>query len=101
MNAIQLTAVDFTLSQGVRAHVDAKFTRLDRYLPDLERCSLIIHPLPTHGYRVDVQLHRNRGSLLALHATGTSVYGALNLAAESARSRCRRLHRRQGSYVTA
>lgn len=99
MSTIQLAATDFHLSDRIRAHVEDKLGSVDRYLGDVERCDVTIRPMPHGNFRADVQLHRSRGEHLAVHAEAESVYAAINLAAERARTRCRRLHRKVANHA--
>jgi len=95
MSPTQTTGVDFTVSPRVQRHVDEKLGVLDRYLGDVVRTDATIHPMPDHVYRVDVRFHRSRGQLVAVHAQGHSVYAAINLAADKARTRLGRLHHKE------
>ena len=90
-----VTGVDFTLSDRVRRHVADKLGALDTYLTEVVRSDVTIHPMPMHRFRVDIQLHRDRGTVMAVHAEADSVYAAINAAAEKAKARLRRLHHKR------
>lgn len=78
LDSIRLSGIHYQISDKVRTYAEEKLAGLGRYSQRLHRVQGTIREESRHGFRVDIEMHLDDGFDVVAHASGETVYAAID-----------------------